>query len=90
METNFQKIQLLSISVLSAQERDDFLVLISRTTDEKLEPLAALFAEDSNWIRKISENFKAKQVAFAGKSKTAWAKILKGEETLLQDMAKEK
>lgn len=88
--TNFQKIQhLLSLSDLSAQEQDDLLVLLSGTTDERLEPLAALLAEDSSWIRKISENFKAKQAAFAGKSKTAWAEILKGEEILLQDMAKE-
>lgn len=91
METNFQKIQhLLSLSDLSTQEQDDFLVLLSGTTDERLEPLAALFAEDSSWIRKIRENFKAKQSALMGKNKTAWDEILKGEETLLQDMMKEK
>lgn len=91
MKINFQKIQhLLSSSDLSTQEQDNLLVLLSGTTDERLEPLAALFAEDSSWIRKISENFKAKQTAFAGKNKMAWAEILKGEEILLQDMAKEK
>lgn len=91
METNFQKIQhLLSLSDLSAQEQDSFLVLISGTTDEKLKPLATLFVEDLSWIRKISENFKAKQAVLAGKSKTEWAKILKGEETILQGMAGEK
>lgn len=91
METNFQKIQhLLSLSDLSIQEQDNLLVFLSGTTDERLDPVAALFAEDSSWIRKISENFKAKQSAFAGKNKAAWDEILKGEETLLQDMVKEK
>jgi len=89
METNFQKIQQhLSLSDLPTQEQDDFLVLLSGTTDERLEPLVALFAEDSSWIRKISENFKAKQAAFAGKNKMAWTEILKGEEILLQGLAK--
>ena len=91
MDTNFQKIQhLLSLSNLPTQEQDDLLVLLSGATDEKLEPLATLFAEDSSWIRKISENFKAKQAAFAGRNKTAWAEILKGEETILQGMVGEK
>ena len=91
MEANFQKIRhLLSLSDLSVQEQDDLLVLLSGTTDERLEPLATLFAEDSSWIRKISENFKAKQAAFAGKSKTAWTEILKEEETILQGMVGEK
>jgi len=91
METNFQKIQqLLSLSDLSAQERDDLLVLLSGATDDELEPLALLFAEDSSWIRKISQNYKAKQAAFTGGSKAAWMELLKQEEYLLQDMAKEK
>lgn len=91
METNFQKIKhLLFLSDLSTQEQDDFLILLQGTTDERLEPIAALFAEDSSWVRKISENFKAKQSAFVKKNKTAWVEILKGEETLLQDMAKGK
>lgn len=91
MEANFQKIQqLLSLSDLSVQEQDNLLVLLSGTTDEKLEPLATLFAEDSSWIHKISENYKAKQVAFAGKNKAAWVEILKGEETLMQETIKEK
>lgn len=76
----------MSLSDLSTQEKDDFFVLISGTIDEKLEPLVALFTEDSSWIRKISENFKAKQTAFAGKNKAAWEEILKGEETILKGM----
>lgn len=91
METNFKKIQqLLSLSNLPAQEKDALLVLLSGTTDEELEPLATLFAEDSSWIRIISENYKAKRVASAGKDKSAWADILKGEEILLHDMTEEK
>ena len=89
METNFQKIKrLVSLSNLPPQEQDNFLVLLLRTTDEELEPLATLFAEDSSWIHKINENCKAKQVAFAEKNKDSWAEILHGEKTLLQDMTK--
>lgn len=87
METNFQKIQhLLSLSDLSVKEQDDLLVLLSGVTDERLKPLVTLFTEDLSWIRKISDNFKVKQTAFVGKSKMAWAEILKGEETILQGM----
>lgn len=91
METNFQKIQhFLSLSDLSVQEQNDFLILLLGATDERLKPFVTLFAEDSSWIRKIYKNFKTKQAAFAGKSKTAWAEVLKEEETLLRDIEKEK
>ncbi len=90
METNFQKIQkLISSSDLTAEEQDKFLELLLRTTDEELKPLAELFAEDSNWIRKICDNYKAKQAVFAAKDNAAWEEVLKGEDNLFQELMKD-
>lgn len=85
--SNREKIQeLLLISSLTPIERFEFLTILSGARDEDLEPLATLFAEDSSWIRKISQNYKSKQTAFAGKDKTAWAEILKKEEAQLKEL----
>lgn len=87
---NLQRIrQLLPLSGLSIQERNNLLILLSKATDEELKPLAALFAEDSKWMRKIYDNYKSKQDALAQKGRSAWTAILKAEEALLQDMIKE-
>ena len=89
--TNIQRIQsLIAGAGLPKEDEDNLIALYSRAGDDDLAPVAELFAEDPNWIRKISENCKAKQAAVAEKSKTAWAEILKGEETILQGMVGEK
>lgn len=91
MEENFQKIKILvEQSTLSRPEQESFMAILLLAPDEELEPLATLFAEDSSWIGTISENYKAKQAAFAGKSKAAWATVLEEEETLLRDITEEK
>jgi hypothetical protein len=91
MDSNFQHIQsLIAQSDLHKEDQDNLMALYAQAGDDDLAPIAELFAEDSSWIRKISENLKTKQSAFAGKNKMAWIEILKGEETLLQDLVKEK
>jgi len=90
MDSNLQHIQsLIAQSDLRKEDRDNLMVLYAQAGDDDLTPVAELFAEDSSWIRKISENFKAKQAAVAGQDKVAWAEILKGEEILLQDLKDE-
>ncbi len=90
METNYQKIRtLLSNSDLSAEEQDNLLILLLGRPDEELAPLAELFTEDPSWIRKIYDNYKAKQEAFTNQDKKTWQEILKGEESMLQDILKQ-
>lgn len=87
LTNNFQKIrQLLLGSDLSIQERDDLLATLSRATNEQLEPLVALFVEDSSWIRKISQNYKAKQAALVTGNQALWQKIVQEEEAQLKEL----
>lgn len=89
MESNFQKIKtLLQNSTLSQNDQDDLITLFSLSEDSKLEPVVKLFLEDQNWIKKISDNYKAKQIAALEKNSDLWQKIIEDEEKQLDGLEK--
>ena len=87
MDTNFQKIkELIQESTLLPTEREDLLLLFTKANDQDLEPTLKLFIEDSSWIRKINENYKAKRVALATGNQALWQKIIQEEEAQLKEL----
>lgn len=87
MESNFQKIiKFLRNSNISQEDQDDLIVLFSLCEDVKLDPVVKLFSEDQNWIKKISENYKAKKSAIADQDFGLWQKIIQDEEKELNQL----
>lgn len=87
MESNFQKIiKFLRNSNISQEDQDDLIVLFSLCEDFKLDPVIKLFSEDQNWIKKISENYKAKKSAIADQDIELWQKIIQNEEKELNQL----
>lgn len=81
MKSNFQKIrELLQNSILSKEDQDDLVALFSLSEDSELEPIVKLFSEDKNWIKKISDNYRAKKTAISEKNSDLWQKIIEDEE----------
>jgi hypothetical protein len=87
MDTNFQKIkELIQKSSVPLAEQEDLLLLFTKANDQDLEPTLKLFTEDSSWINKINENYKAKQAALATGNQDLWQKIVQEEETQLKEL----
>ncbi|PIR06022.1 hypothetical protein COZ81_01400 [Candidatus Jorgensenbacteria bacterium CG_4_8_14_3_um_filter_38_10] len=87
MDTNFQKIkELIQKSALPLAEQENLLLLFTKANDQDLEPTLKLFAEDSSWIHKINENYKAKQAALATGNQALWQKIVQEEEVQLKEL----
>lgn len=87
MDTNFQKIkELIQKSFVPLAEQEDLLLLFTKANDQDLEPTLKLFSEDSSWIHKINENYKAKQAALATGNQALWQKIVQEEETQLKEL----
>lgn len=87
MDTNFQKIkELIQKSSVPLAEQESLLLLFTKANDQDLEPTLKLFNEDSSWIHKINENYKAKQAALATGNQALWQKILQEEETQLKEL----
>lgn len=74
---NLQK--LISSFDLSQEDQKDLVQLFSKANDEILKLTIDLFQKDPTWIRKISDNYKAKKQAFEKKDKELWKKIVKEE-----------
>jgi hypothetical protein len=90
MDTNFQKIkELIQKSTMPPAEQEGLLLLFTKAADQDLEPTLKLFTEDSSWIHKINENYKAKQAALAAGDQALWQKIVRGEETQLKELERE-
>lgn len=84
---NFQKIkELIQKSTIPLVEQEDLLVLFAKANDQDLEPMLKLFAEDSSWAQKISENYKAKKAAFTTGQQALWQKIVQEEEAQLKEL----
>lgn len=87
MNANFQKIkELIQQSSVPLAEQEGLLLLFAKANDQDLEPTLKLFAEDSSWIHKINENYKAKQAALATGNQASWQKIVQEEEAQLKEL----
>lgn len=87
MDTNFQKIkELIQKSSVPLAEQESLLLLFTKANDQDLEPTLKLFTEDSSWIHKINENYKAKQAALATGNQALWQKIVQEEEAQLKEL----
>lgn len=69
----------ISSSNLSQEDQKDLIQLFSKANDEILKLTIDLFQKDPTWIRKVSDNFKAKKQAFKERDKELWKKIIKEE-----------
>jgi len=87
MNTNFQKIKELVLrSDISLAEQEELMLAFSSASDADLEPIFKLFSEDQSWIRKISDNYKAKHAAMITGDTKLWKQIVKDEETQLNEL----
>ena len=87
MDTNFQKIkELIQKSAIPLAEQENLLLLFTKANDQDLEPTLKLFTEDSSWIHKINENYKAKQAALTTGNQALWQKIVQEEEVQLKEL----
>lgn len=85
--TNFQKIKEKILgSNLSLADQTELIEAFGRAKDSDLEGVLKLFDEDSSWIRRLSENYKAKRSAFATGNSAVWQGILRDEEKQLKEL----
>lgn len=75
--TSFEK--MCSRNGLDEIGKNDFLLFISRISDEKQVELLKFLKDNQHWISRISENIQAKKKAFGAKDKVAWNEILEKE-----------
>jgi len=78
--------QLLSASDLTMRDRDDLMELFFKAEDNELKPVVKLFDKNPDWIKKISENYKAKRSAFANNNYNIWQNIFLEEENQLKEL----
>lgn len=71
--------KLITSSHLSQEDQKDLMWVFSKANDEILKLTIELFQKDPSWIKKISDNYKAKKHAFEKKDKELWEKIIKEE-----------
>ena len=87
MNTNFQKIKELVLkSDISLIEQEELMLAFSSASDADLQPILKLFSEDQSWIRKISDNYKAKHAAMITGDTKLWRRIVQDEETQLKEL----
>jgi len=87
MDTNFQKIkELIQKSDIPLSEQEGLILLFAKADDKDLESTLKLFTEDSSWIHKINENYKAKQAALATGNQELWQKIVQEEKAQLKEL----
>jgi|YelNatPaOPRAMG01_1025707.scaffolds.fasta_scaffold350945_2 hypothetical protein len=87
MGTNFQKIkELIQKSDIPLSEQEDLILLFAKANDQDLAQTVNLFTENPSWIRKINDNYKAKQAALATGNSALWQKIIQEEESQLKEL----
>ena len=87
MNTSFQKIKDLVLkSDISLTEQEELMLAFSNASDADLESILKLFSEDQSWIRKISDNYKAKRAAMITGNTELWKRIVQDEETQLKKL----
>lgn len=66
-------------------EQEELILLFAKASDQDLESTLKLFTENSSWIRKINDNYKAKQNALVTGNSALWQKIVQEEEAQLKE-----
>lgn len=90
MNTYLQKIKdVVYTSDLSIIEQEELTDLFSRAKDEDLEGIATLITHNTAMVRLMSDNYQAKQAAFATGDAELWRNILDKEQAMLADYAKQ-
>ena len=85
MTPNFDAIkEMIEKSELSMTEQQELINFFSKVDDNALEEILMLFAEDAWWIRKIFDNYKAKEIAFKTKDEQKFQEVVKEEESQLK------
>lgn len=85
MNNNLEKIkELISKSDVSVPDQIDLITLFSKAKDEDLQSVLNLFSSDIAWIKKINDNFKAKQIVNITGNSELWKEILEEEEKELE------
>lgn len=85
--TNFQNIkEKILHSNLSLADQTELIEAFGRTNDSDLEGVLKLLNEDSSWVGRLSENYKAKRSAFATGNSAVWQGILRDEESQLKEL----
>ena len=80
MDEKITKLQkLISFSNLFQEDQKNLIELFSKANDEIIELTIDLFQKDPTWIKKVSDNYKAKKEIFEKKDKELWEKIVKEE-----------
>lgn len=75
-------------SSLSPNEQKDFISAFAQADDVALQPIVDLCSEDGVWIKRLYENYKAKQSAHTTGDMRAWKEIFKDKEQLIGDIEK--
>ena len=87
IQGNFQKIKdLIDKSSISLSEKQKLTSLFIQANDQELRLVLNLFTQDSSWISKINDNYKAKSTAVANDDLELWKKIIENEESQLQEI----
>jgi len=76
--------EMIEKSKLSMAEQQELINFFSKVDDSALEEILMLFAEDSWWIKKIFDNYKAKEIAFKTKDEQKFQEVVKEEENQLK------
>ena len=85
MTPNFNAIkELIEKSDLLVPEQQELILFFSKVDDNALEEILMLLAEDKWWIRKIFDNYKAKEIVFKEKDAQKMQEVVKEEERQLQ------
>lgn len=85
MKKNFLKTkEIIKKSDLPLAEQEELLLLFSRIDDRDLEPMVDLFSDDISWVRRIADNYAAKQGALISDNPAAWQNIINIEKTQIE------
>lgn len=85
MGNNLKKItEIILKTDLDLSDQIDLIYLFSKAEDEQLVPIFELFKEDSDWIKKINANYKAKQISLVLDAPDILRNIIKEEKKELE------
>lgn len=73
------KVTIFNFPDISFKEKEDLAWVFSDASDEELAAAEKLFAEDKTWIKRLSDNYQKKRLAFLTDDVHLWKTILKEE-----------
>lgn len=66
---------------LSFQEKEDLAWLFDGANDQEIDAANQLFSEDVSWVKRLSDNYKKKKLAFLSDDVELWKQILEEEKS---------